>query len=328
MKWSRIVLTGLGIILGSLVVGSPVNASNAPANLTVASGNTEQYAYNAFGATTQITIERGGVLAICTGYDNYTTINADITFDSTGSGAAPTISLSPCVGGNPNPPPAQGATFTGNITLGVDGAISTSSATLIINGALTANGHNLAISTQNRTRILGTGTMGSVSLSSQSVIAPGNSPGIINTGDLVLVSGSAYEFELGGTTVGSQYDQINVTGTVDLGGGTLSVILWNSFKPSVGQTFTIINNDGSDAITGTFVGLAEGKTFVSQGYAYTISYVGGSGNDVVLTVVPTPPDTGFMLKDSNPAIVLAVTTAAAVTVVVIARHMRSRKIRL
>ena len=43
------------------------------------------------------------------------------------------------------------------------------------------------------------------------------------------------------------------------------------------------SNDGSDAVSGTFAGLAQGATTDIGGNAFTISYVGGDGNDVVLT---------------------------------------------
>ena len=50
-----------------------------------------------------------------------------------------------------------------------------------------------------------------------------------------------------------------------------------------GSKFTIIDNDGSDAITGTFQGVAEGGFVSAGGQSFTVSYVGGDGNDVVLT---------------------------------------------
>ena len=57
------------------------------------------------------------------------------------------------------------------------------------------------------------------------------------------------------------------------------------YVTSTGQTFTLINNDGADAVVGTFAGLAEGAPLVVDGDNFTISYTGGDGNDVVLTGV-------------------------------------------
>ena len=59
-------------------------------------------------------------------------------------------------------------------------------------------------------------------------------------------------------TAANLYDQVNVNGAVNLTGATLNVTTGAGFTPAVGNTFTIINNDGADAVTGTFTGLAEG----------------------------------------------------------------------
>lgn len=114
-------------------------------------------------------------------------------------------------------------------------------------------------------------------------VSPGTSPGIINSGSLSLTSGSTVNIEINGPNVGSQYDQLNVTGTVSLGNATLNTTL--GFAPTAGQVFTIINNDGGDAVTGTFAGLAEGDVFYEGAHSFRISYVGGTGNDVTLTSV-------------------------------------------
>ena len=91
-------------------------------------------------------------------------------------------------------------------------------------------------------------------------------------------------------------DQINATGipnsvlhatsTVSLGGATLDTSLFAGFVPSLSQTFTIIDNQGPNAVNGTFAGLAEGATVTVGGTEdFTISYHGGDNNDVTLTYV-------------------------------------------
>ena len=56
------------------------------------------------------------------------------------------------------------------------------------------------------------------------------------------------------------------------------------------------------AVSGTFSGLAEGATINLSGVVFTISYVGGDGNDVVLTVmaVPAVPTTTTLTAAPNP----------------------------
>ncbi len=115
-------------------------------------------------------------------------------------------------------------------------------------------------------------------------VSPGLSPGIINTGNLTLGAGTTTNMELNGTTVGTQYDQLNVTGTVNID-ATAALNVSLGFTPTAGNSFTIINNDGADAVTGTFQGLPEGTVFYIGMTSFRISYVGGTGNDVVLTVV-------------------------------------------
>lgn len=167
----------------------------------------------------------------------------------------------------------------------------------------------------------GTGTVGSVTMSG-GTLAPGHSPGILNSGSVVL-SGGTYEAEIGGTAAG-QYDQLNVTGTVQIDSGmVLSVSQWQNFVPSAGNTFTIINNDGSDAVTGTFNGLAQGATFTVSGIVYSISYTGGSGNDVVLTAqsVPSTPSTGFGAISANPIVTMISTLIATAIILVLSRRL-------
>ena len=83
-----------------------------------------------------------------------------------------------------------------------------------------------------------------------------------------------------------------VHGTNHLTGCTLGVSL--NFVSALSNQFILIDNDGTDPITGTFNGRPEGATLAVGGEQFRISYVGGTGNDVVLTqltassLVPPP----------------------------------------
>ncbi|WP_428665800.1 BspA family leucine-rich repeat surface protein [Runella sp.] len=88
-----------------------------------------------------------------------------------------------------------------------------------------------------------------------------------------------------GDGTGSTYSQLKVAGSVNLTG--VALLFEGAYVPVAGNTFTIIDNDGSDAVTGTFNGLAQGANlpnFLNSSLNATISYTGGDGNDVVLTV--------------------------------------------
>ena len=139
----------------------------------------------------------------------------------------------------------------------------------------------------------GSGTLaGPIQVNAGANLAPGTSPGVLSTGSATLDAGANLQIELGGTTLGTQYDQLNVTGAVTLTGSNLVLSLINGFTPSAGQQFTIINNDAADAVAGTFA-----QPFVDLGgVRFNINYAGGTGNDVVLTAsaVPEPTTVGLL----------------------------------
>ncbi len=139
-------------------------------------------------------------------------------------------------------------------------------------------------------------TGGTVTLDGQ--VRPGatvvDSPGIVQVvGDLQIADNSAYVVEIGGLTPGitaTDHDQVDVVGSVAIGSNvTLTPLNVPGYLPTVGDSIVIINNDGTDAVTGTFSGLAEQSlisNFFGSVYAALVTYAGGDGNDVVLSVVP------------------------------------------
>lgn len=136
------------------------------------------------------------------------------------------------------------------------------------------------------------------SLSVAGVVAPGNSPGKITVLNSFSMQGTGvYKAEI---LDKDHYDQI-VAQSVQLSNGGNSSKLELVYLPGgtikKGDTFTIINNNGSAPVQGTFNGLPEGAEFAVDGATFKISYVGGDGNDVVLTAQndstgPKAPNTG------------------------------------
>ena len=74
-----------------------------------------------------------------------------------------------------------------------------------------------------------------------------------------------------------------VAGPVDLTGG---LELSAPAGLTVGQSFTLIQKSGSSPVTGTFNTMPESSLFQAAGYDWQITYLGGDGNDVVVTVHP------------------------------------------
>ncbi|MFO0902446.1 MAG: hypothetical protein U0939_05560 [Pirellulales bacterium] len=121
-------------------------------------------------------------------------------------------------------------------------------------------------------------------ITSGATVNPGSigGAGDLDSRDINFQTNSNYNVDLLGTAPGTAYDQLLVNGAVSLA-GKLNVNL--GFTPAIGNTFQIITNDSNDAVSGTFAGLAENSLLVVGSTVFRVSYVGGTGNDVVLTVI-------------------------------------------
>src|SRR5690606_14589335 len=91
------------------------------------------------------------------------------------------------------------------------------------------------------------------SLGSSGTGSPGDSPGKMTVqGDYTQQSASVLEIQLGGTTAGTEYDQLTVTGTATIA-GTLNVSMIDGFIPQVGDSFTVLpygsRSGGFNALT-------------------------------------------------------------------------------
>jgi fibronectin-binding autotransporter adhesin len=175
-----------------------------------------------------------------------------------------------------------GGTVTLNGVNTYTGATTVESGTLIVNGSVADS----AIQVESGGTIGGSGTVGAVTVDSGGTFAPSD-PAKFAVASLSLTSGANFDEQIAGTSAGAGgYDQTIVGngGTVSLGNATLD-LSFDSFEASVGQVFEIIDNEGSSAVSGTFNGLAQGATFEADGDTFQISYTGGTGNDVTLTVM-------------------------------------------
>ena len=136
----------------------------------------------------------------------------------------------------------------------------------------------------------GSGTVGTITTSGGNV-APGSSPGILSCSNVTLNATAAFKVELNGPVAGVNYDQLNVSGTNNLAGAGLTVTASFTTPVALSNEFVIINNDGVEAITGTFAGAPGGTTYDNGvGYKLLLRYNGGDGNDVSLTVIELPAD--------------------------------------
>ena len=109
-------------------------------------------------------------------------------------------------------------------------------------------------------------------------------------GNLTLTSAATFAFELNPANFTA--DRVDVTGTVNLGGGNIVLSLLS--EPTLGQTFQLLRNDGIDPATGVFAqGATVAGTFNGSTYVFAINYTantdgGPIGNDLSLTTVAVP----------------------------------------
>ncbi|MEO6109578.1 MAG: hypothetical protein ABIP50_01025 [Candidatus Saccharimonadales bacterium] len=186
--------------------------------------------------------------------------------------------------------------------------------------------------------LMGTGTAESLYIAAGGTVAPGHSPGKLTVTQTFSIDG-VYQAQLKDSADGD-YDQVQVsdpsrtTGNdVSINSGaTLDVSLYAGWDIKQGDTFTIIKNlqPSTQTVNGTFNGLAEGAQFTVSGITFSISYVGGDGNDVVLTALntgtdPTPPNTGFtVLKLANPIVLVGLGVVSAGILFALARRRLNR----
>ncbi len=215
--------------------------------------------------------------------------NATVGFANTTANSSFTVSGNIADGGS-----GFGMTFNPSAgqTVLLSGSNTYTGATAVVSGRLVVNGtHDGPISLASGAVLGGEGVIyGAVT--ANGTVSPGSSPGILHTGNLTLVGGSSiFAAEINGTIPGDasiSHDQLDVRGIVSLGGAALSTSGSKLTSAQVttladaGKSIVLVSNDGVDPVVGRFAGLSEGAIVAVDNQKMVISYVGGTGNDVVL----------------------------------------------
>lgn len=289
------VLTG-GVVSGITITNAGTGFTTAP-TIAFSGGTVTTAGTNPTGTGNATNFTVNGITVTNPG-SGYTTAPT-ISFGS-GTGTTATANLSAVI-------MAANTTIGGTGDIAINADISGNFAiTKAGTGALTINGSsNTSTVTINTGTLRGTGSFtGDVTING-GTHAPGNSPGIMTTsGSYTLAAAATLQIEINGSTPGTQHDQVGVGGTVTLV-GTLDLVAAPALAAS--STFTIINNTGAGAVSGTFSGKPQNAEFYEDNQWWRISYTGGTGNDVVLTrIIPTAwqtwQATNFGANTNNAAI--------------------------
>jgi len=131
-------------------------------------------------------------------------------------------------------------------------------------------------------------------------VSPGASPGRLTvSGNAILNSATKVRIELNGTTPGTLYDQLDISGDLAANDATLEVVM--GFAGAVSNQYTIVSHTAGTTST-IFDSLPPGGIVTANnGATFRINYAGGDGNDTVLTQIslPAPPQLGGIAQLGN-----------------------------
>lgn len=173
-------------------------------------------------------------------------------------------------------------TYTGGTTVEAGTLlVQTRRASATGTGPMQVNGGTLG----GRGKMLGPVTIGD-GTGSGAFLAPGvNGPaGLTTQGSLTFNADGTYNCEL--DTNRAKADKIVARGVTINSGAQFVFLGKGSTALPAGTAFTVIDNRTSTPISGTFANLADDSTFTANGNNFQVSYEGGNGNDLTLTVVP------------------------------------------
>jgi hypothetical protein len=168
------------------------------------------------------------------------------------------------------------------------GQISLFEGTILVNGRITRGAVGSAI-VPGASTVGGVGTLALLAANGFRLTPGDGGVGTLTTGD-ILTDGSHLNIDLGS----SGADRIAVHGTVRLDLNDLPTDLQIAAAPGFtlppNAIYRIIDNDGTDPISGVFLRLPQGAVATTiNGVPLYINYKGGDGNDVELTVSRPAP---------------------------------------
>jgi fibronectin-binding autotransporter adhesin len=187
---------------------------------------------------------------------------------------------------------------TSNLTL-TGGTTTVASANTLTSGPLTITGGTLqddgtvsAATTLTGGTLDGTGKVTGSVTNTSGTVSPGNAaPGTLTvTGNYAQGGSATLAVEIDGTSAGSGFGDLAVSGTATLG-GDLSVTDENGFIPGLSDTFKVLTSGGARSGAVTLTGASRG--------VYELKL---DANDVTLTANPVPSNTQAPTVTGTPSV--------------------------
>jgi len=241
--------------------GTTTVSGSGALTLNASGGRTTNFSGNVtMTGTSVLTATGGGIVQIGADTANSVQVSDTITV---GAGTTLTINSTGTFTLGTTTTLANGSTLDANtVKLDADTLTVTNLGTATLTGDFDNAGGTVAIGTGGATTlnltgaVTGTGSYtgaGGVANFSGS-FSPGASASaaqISFANDVTFANGSTVTMELGGTTAGTQFDQLVIAGALTLGAGsnTLVISLINGFNPSETDTFQIFNATGGTTNT-------------------------------------------------------------------------------
>ncbi len=173
---------------------------------------------------------------------------------------------------------------TGSQTLILSANNNYTGLTVVEAGNLRVNGDISAsslLTVQDGTKVFGTGTLGNSTILAGGTIAPGNSIGILNTGNLTMNAGSLYDWEIDGSSA----DTITASGTLTLPSGVDSITVnVDRVTLPINGVYTLISSTGLSG--------GDETAFYSDDNQVEFQL---NGNDIEIGLTPEPGIIGLLI---------------------------------